>query len=228
MRLGSTRYTRDVRRRSRPITSTRIRLPVGLAAGLVSGGVITILFTLPFGVLSGWLTGALVVDVWLWATIWRLDAAGTRSHVKEEDPGRRIAGVISVMCSLASLGAIGYLLLRRAPTERLVVIQAVLCVVSVALAWVTVHTVFTVRYAHLYYSEPEGGIEFHQREPPRYSDFAYVAFTVGMSYAISDTDVGKSEIRRQALVHALISYLLGAVVIGATINLIVSLPGSGG
>lgn len=228
MHLGSTRYTRDVRRRSRPVTSTRLRLPVALASGLVAGTVISVLVSLPFGLLSGWLTGALVIDIWLWATIWPLDASGTRSHVQEEDPGRRLGGVMSVVCSLASLGAIGYLLLQRAPSTRMVVIQAVLCVVSVALAWVTVHTVFTVRYAHVYYSDPEGGIEFHQREPPRYSDFAYVAFTVGMSYAISDTDVGKTEIRRLALVHALISYLLGAVVIGATINLVVSLPGSGG
>jgi uncharacterized membrane protein len=147
--------------------------------------------------------------------------------VTEEDPGRRVGSVIGLVCSVASVGAIGYLLLQRAPTARLVVIQAALCVVSVVLAWVTVHTIFTVRYAHLYYSEPEGGIEFHQQQPPRYSDFAYVAFTVGMSYAISDTDVGKSEIRRTALLHALTSYLLGAVVIGATINLLVSLPGSG-
>jgi len=179
----------------------------------------------PFGVLSGWVTGALIADIWIWIMVWHLDAAGTRSHVREDDPGRRVGGAILVICSVASLGAIGYLLLQRAPTARLVVIQAALSVASVLLAWITVHTVFTVRYAHVYYSEPEGGFDFHQREPPRYSDFAYVAFTVGMSYAISDTDVGKTELRREALVHALLSYLLGAVVIGATINLLVSLPG---
>jgi uncharacterized membrane protein len=214
-----------VRRRSRAITSARVRLPVGLVVGLIAGTIVSARFSAPFGLLSGWLTGALVVDVWLWATIWHLDAGATRSHVKEEDPGRRTAGVIAVICSLASVGAIGYLLLQRASNTRLVVIQAALCVVAIVVAWFTVHTVFTVRYAHVYYTEPEGGFDFHQRQPPRYSDFAYVAFTVGMSYAISDTDVGKPEIRREALVHALISYLLGAVVLGATINLLVSLPG---
>lgn len=210
------------------MTSTRLRLPVGLVVGLVVGTAVSVRFSAPFGLLAGWLAGALLVDVWLWATIWHLDARATRSHVKEEDPGRRTAGVIALFCSLASVGAIGYLLLQRAPTTRLVVIQAALCVVAIVVAWFTVHTVFTVRYAHVYYSEPEGGFDFHQHQPPRYSDFAYVAFTVGMSYAISDTDVGKPEIRREALVHALISYLLGAVVLGATINLLVSLPGSGG
>lgn len=207
------------------MTSTRLRVPIGAAVGLIVGTAVSLRFSPPFGLLSGWIVGALVVDVWVWSTIWPLDARGTRSHVKEEDPGRRVGGVIGVFCSLASLGAVANLLLQRAPTTRLVVAQAALCVISVAMAWITVHTVFTVRYAHVYYTEPEGGIEFHQREPPRYSDFAYAAFTVGMSYAISDTDVGKPEIRREVLAHALISYLLGAVVLGATINLLVSLPG---
>lgn len=226
MRRVGAPESHPARRRSRPIHSTRFRLPVGLVAGFLVGGIVGH-SSLPFGLLAGWLTGALVVDAWTWAMIWHLDAAATRSHVKEDDPGRRLAGVILVLCSVASVAAIGYLLLQRAPSTRLVVTQAVLCVVSIVLAWVTVPTMFTLRYAHLYYSEPEGGIDFHQREPPRYSDFAYVSFTVGMSYAISDTDVGKGEIRRLALVQALISYLLGAVVIGATINLLVSLPGSG-
>jgi uncharacterized membrane protein len=207
------------------MTSTRLRLPVGLAAGLIVGTAVSNRFSLPFGLLAGWLAGALLVDVWLWATIWPLDARATRSHVKEEDPGRRVGSFVGLFCSVASVGAIGYLLLQRAPTTRLVVIQAALCVISVVVAWITVHTIFTVRYAHIYYSEPDGGFDFHQHQPPRYSDFAYVAFTVGMSYAISDTDVGKSEIRRLVLLHALISYLLGAVVLGATINLLVSLPG---
>ncbi|MBO0701563.1 MAG: DUF1345 domain-containing protein [Candidatus Dormibacteraeota bacterium] len=223
MRRADAGATRPARRRPRPGTSTKVGLPVGLVAGVIVALVVAH-YSGAFALLAGWLTGALVVNAWTWALVWRLDAAGTRAHVQEDDPGRRLAGLIVVLCSIASLGAVGYLLLQRAASPRLVVIQAVLCVVSVVMAWVTVHTMFTLRYAHFYYSDPEGGFDFHQREPPQYSDFAYVAFTVGMSYAISDTDVGKAEIRRNALVHALISYLLGAVVIGATINLLVSLP----
>jgi uncharacterized membrane protein len=225
MRQTGNQETRGGRRRSRAIRSTRLRLPVAVAAGLVAGIGIGSRFSLPFALLSGWVTGAVVADIWIWAMIWPLDARGTRSHVTEEDPGRRVAGLIAVLCSVASLGAIVFLLVQRAPNTRLISIEAGLCLLSVLVAWFTVPTVFTVRYAHLYYSAPVGGIEFHQSEPPRYSDFAYVAFTVGLSYAISDTDVGKSVIRRLALVQALISYLLGAVVIGATINLLVSLPG---
>lgn len=215
-----------LRRRSHPLTAARYRLPLALAAGLAASAIVALGgFGAAIGVLSGWLVSALVVNVWIWATIWRLDEAGTRAHVAEDDPGRRLGEVISVVCSVASLGAIGNLLLHRAPTVGLEVIQAALCVASVFAAWGTVHTVFTVRYAHLYYEDPEGGIDFNQETHPRYTDFAYFAFTVGMSYAVSDTNVGQSAIRRLVLQQALLSYLLGVVVIGATINLLVSLPG---
>jgi uncharacterized membrane protein len=83
-----------------------------------------------------------------------------------------------------------------------------------------VQTVFTSRYARLYYSHPAGGIDFNQEAPPRYSDFAYLAFTVGMTFQVSDTDLQTSAVRATALRHALLSYLLGAVILATTINLI--------
>jgi uncharacterized membrane protein len=102
------------------------------------------------------------------------------------------------------------------------VVVAAVAVLSVVSSWAAVHTLLALGYARIYNGEPEGGIDFHQSEPPQYSDFAYVAFTVGMSYAISDTDVGSSAIRRLALGHAL-SYLFGTVTLAALINLVAGL-----
>ena len=52
-----------------------------------------------------------------------------------------------------------------------------------------VHTVYTLRYAHLYYAAPDGGIDLNETEPLTYADFAYLAFTIGMTFQISDTDI---------------------------------------
>jgi uncharacterized membrane protein len=82
---------------------------------------------------------------------------------------------------------------------------------------------FTVHYARLYYSGEPGGIDFHDPEPPRFHDFAYLAYTVGMTYQVSDTEIGLTSIRATVLRHALLSYLLGAVVLAVTINLIAGL-----
>ncbi len=85
------------------------------------------------------------------------------------------------------------------------------------------HTLFTVHYARLYYSDEPGGINFHDPEPPCFRDFAYVAYTVGMTYQVSDTEIGLRSIRGTVLRHAMLSYLLGAVVLAVTINLIAGL-----
>ena len=81
---------------------------------------------------------------------------------------------------------------------------------SVALAWASVHTVFTTRYARIYYTGPDEGVDFNEDDPPRYSDFAYLAFTIGMTFQVSDTDLKTKEIRATALKHALLSYTCSA------------------
>jgi len=85
-----------------------------------------------------------------------------------------------------------------------------------------VHTAFMLRYARLYY--PEKAIDFHQPDiEPTYSDFAYLAFTVGMTYQVSDTNLSSRAMRRTVLTQAMVSFILGAVILGITINLIAGL-----
>ena len=70
---------------------------------------------------------------------------------------------------------------------------------------------------------PDGGVNFNQDQPPCYLDFAYLAFTIGMTFQVSDTDLESPAIRHTALRHALVSYLLGAVIVAGTINLVAGL-----
>ncbi len=105
---------------------------------------------------------------------------------------------------------------------------AALTLCSVAASWLVVHTVFTLRYARLYYTDPAGGIDFNQDAAPQYLDFAYLALTIGRTYQVSDTDLQTSQIRAVALRQALISFLLGAVILATTINLIAGLGSSRG
>ena len=95
---------------------------------------------------------------------------------------------------------------------------------SVVLAWISVHTVFVLRYARLYYSPPEGGIDF-KGETPDYRDFAYLALTIGMTFQVSDTDLMGKRVRRVALHHALLSYLFGTGIVAITVSSVASLLG---
>src|SRR5438477_7265 len=72
-------------------------------------------------------------------------------------------------------------------------------------------------------ADPPGGIDFNEAEPPTYTDFAYFAFTVGMTFQVADTNITSKAVRRITLHHALLSYLFGAVLLGLVINVVSTL-----
>ena len=196
---------------------------VALGAGVVVTVVDGLVDDWRYAAIAGWATACLVFIVWAWAVVWRLDAAGTESHATLEDPGRRIADVVLLLASTASIAAIVYILVdarRLHGAAQLGV--ALLSVLSIALSWTLVHTLFALRYARMYY-RTGGGVDFNQKESPRYSDFAYLSFTLGMTFQVSDTNITSSYIRRVILRHTLLSYVFGTVIVAATVNLVAGL-----
>ena len=122
------------------------------------------------------------------------------------------------------LAAVGLVLIRAGHAAGGVKAYLItLGVLSVALTWALVHTVFTLRYARTYYAKPVGGIDFNEEDPPTYLDFAYLALTIGMTFQVSDTNLTTKNIRRIALAHALLSYVYGAVIVALVINVVSSL-----
>ena len=173
--------------------------------------------------LVGWIVAAGVYVAWTQFILRGMDAEQTRIWVTREDPTRWVADVVVLSASVASLGGVGYVVAAGAHSGAVALAAAIVGVLTVAASWLAVHTLFTVHYARLYYSGEPGGINFHDPEPPCFRDFAYVAFTVGMTFQVSDTEICLSSIRATVLRHALLSYLLGAVVLAVTINLIAGL-----
>jgi len=195
---------------------------------LVLGAAVAVAVTLTplswvAGVLVGWDVVAIGYTVRLAVVLRRWDAGQTRSRAMTADLDRLGADLALLGAALASLVAVGVLLTRGDPGTVADTFRIGLSLVSVAASWAMVHTLFAQRYAALYYSTPEGGIDFNERMRPAYRDFTYFAFTIGMSYAVSDTDVGSSDIRRAVLRHALLSYLFGTGILATTINLVASL-----
>ena len=173
--------------------------------------------------LAGWVAGAGIYVVWTRLILGGMDADQTCRYATREDPTRWFADVVIVSASIASLGGVGYVVVAGTGSAPQTLQSAILGILSVAASWFAVHTLFTVHYARLYYSDEPGGINFHDPEPPCFRDFAYVAYTVGMTYQVSDTEIGLRSIRATVLRHAMLSYLLGAVVLAVTINLIAGL-----
>jgi uncharacterized membrane protein len=208
-----------------PGVTTLTRMGIAALVGVLVGIGVTVGESWTMGVLLGWMAAGAVFVTWMWISIWPMDPASTARHAVREDPARAVADVVVLVAAVASLGAVALFLLAAGSgsDQTQAVIQAALSVASVALAWGTVHTIFTTRYARLYYTGPDGGIDYNEDDAPRYSDFAYLAFTIGMTFQVSDTDLTTKHIRATALRHALLSYLFGAVVLATTINLVAGL-----
>ncbi|MER7416920.1 DUF1345 domain-containing protein [Micromonospora peucetia] len=206
-------------------TPAAVQLTVMGVVGLVAGGLTALAATPALAPLAGWDAAALSWLVLVWHKLWRMDARWTARLAVYEDPNRAARDALLLAACLASLLAVGVVLTHAhgTPATPARNVYGGLGVLSVLLSWLVVHTVFAARYARIYYTGPDGGINFNQPEPPRYSDFAYVAFTVGMTFQVSDTNLTSNEMRRTALRHAMVSYLFGAFIIAVTVNLLASL-----
>jgi uncharacterized membrane protein len=205
--------------------SARRRLLVALAPGLVTGLVVGVTSRqIPAAVLGGWDVAAVVFTVWTWRAVWPLDQTGSARRAEREDPTQGLADVVLLSAAVVSLAAVAVVLVTGQDDKGAVLIVFLaLAAVSVIASWAVVHTVYALKYARLYYVGRDGGIDFHGDHPPTYQDFAYLAFTVGMTFQVSDTEINSRVIRATVLRHSLLAYLFGAVILAATINLLAGL-----
>jgi uncharacterized membrane protein len=202
------------------------RVIVGGVAGLAAAGIAV-------GAGASWSVAALgatdvaslVYVVWVWVSAAGADPLATARIARAEDASRAAAEAVLIGAGAASLLVVLFTLAQarhaHAPARGLL---TALTLASVAIAWASVHTVYAVRYARLYYTPPDGGIDFHG-ERPDYRDFAYLALTIGMTFQVSDTDLLGKRIRRSALRHALTSYIFGTVIVAITVSSVAALLG---
>jgi len=203
--------------------SSGFRLMVCLLAGTIGAAVCIAVGFGRYAALAGWDTAAVLYLALVFGTVLAFDAKATSDHAVRENPGRLPSDVLLVAASLVSLFAVGLLIGQSGHASgsgRTVAIGVGL--VSVVVSWAVVHTTFMLNYARQYYGTPEGGIDFGAQKPA-YADFAYLAFTIGMTFQVSDTVLQSPLLRRSVLKQALLSYVFGTAIIATTINLLAGL-----
>ena len=190
---------------------------------------LVLLWLIPWGmaVVTGWDVAALAFLLSVWPIIVRASGLHAAQLAKREDENRGSATALLLGASVASLLGVGFALsLAGRESGALQVLLIGFAVLTVVLSWTVVNTVFTLRYADLHFGSGSPGIAFGDSdgsEGPTYRDFAYVAFTIGMCYQVSDTTIRDPRIRRTVLSHALLSYVFGAAIVGGSVNLIAGL-----
>ena len=211
------RMTRRQRARRRNVVAS-VAFGATLAIALALGA------PWPVAASGAWGVTALLIGLAIWPRILRMDAEQAKANARDEDFSRVSGDLVLLVASVASLIAIFYLVDeagRRHGAAK--VTLAVLAVAVVVLSWLLVQTVYTVRYGDLYYGDPIGGIDFNDDDPPDYHDFLYVAFTIGMTYQVSDTTLRTKAVRRTAIRQAVLSFVFVTVILAVTINVVASL-----
>jgi uncharacterized membrane protein len=203
--------------------SAHRRLATSFGAGLAVAAVAGWFVAWEVTMLAAWTAAASTFLAMAWRAVWGADSARTRAIAQGQDETRLSADLIILAASVISLVGVGFILLKAEREQGLAqASMTTLGLVSIVLAWSAVHTVYALRYADLYYVH-DGGIEFHEGEPPDYRDFAYFAFTIGMTYQVSDTELQTKLVRRMVLRHALLSYVFGTAIIAVAINAVAGL-----
>lgn len=184
----------------------------------------------PVSWMIGWLAYSAAHLGLAWVTILSSHPAEVRREVGGQDSNRIMISLFVIAASFASLFAILFLLYDagKTATRSGLTIHLILSFSCIVCSWILVHTIFTLRYAHLYYRPTEGGrsgkqqqgLEFPQKEEPDYLDFTYFSFVIGMTFQVSDVTISSRELRRLALVHALLSFAFNTLLVALTINVV--------
>jgi uncharacterized membrane protein len=199
----------------------RPRLLAAAALGLCAGITASLANTAgPHAVLIGWCVAAVSWLALILQVMLPAPAAVLRAHTAALDEGRWTMLGATLSAALASLGAVVWAL-AEAPSPA-PPFTTVLGLGTVLLSWLFVHVLFALHYAHEH-CLPGGGIVFPGNESPDFQEFLYFAFTIGMTFQVSDATTSRPGVRRLVLVHALVSFLFNAIIIGAAVNLAAAL-----
>jgi uncharacterized membrane protein len=164
---------------------------------------------------------------------WIVFFTSNTEHIKKkataDDGGKLFVFFIVVFASFVSMITVATLVISKDSLGMENNIYLPIIIGGILLSWTLVHTTFCFHYAHLYYDSPNGtnnnaeGLNFPNEKYPDYIDFAYFSFVIGMTFQVSDIEISSRKIRRLALLHSILSFVLNTFVVALTINLIAGL-----
>ena len=176
----------------------------------------------------GWNTFSLCMIIMIWITFKITTPDEIRRQAALQDTSRVVIFVIVLISAFASFFAV--LLLVISKKEETEAFDIPVAITGMFFSWFLVHTIFAMRYAHIYYGDHEtepaihaGGLIFPDDDKPGYLDFAYFSFVLGMTFQVSDIQVTSKRLRRLALLHGILSFGFNTVIVAMTINVIAGL-----
>ena len=175
----------------------------------------------------GWNSFSLCMILLSWITFSLTTSQQIREIAKAQDSSRAIIFIMVLISTFASFFAVVLLLLTKKDFQTTETFHVVTAISGMVLSWILIHTIFTLRYAHIFYGDDEekpeihaAGLIFPHDKRPDYLDFAYFSFVLGMTFQVSDVQVTSKRLRRLAMLHGILAFGYNTIMIALTINLI--------
>lgn len=207
----------------RIMTSVLIGVVAGIAANLLEYEVVE-------SIQFAWVSFGLSYLVQCLISFIKTPSQKISDRSRDEDLGIWLQFGLMVLACSTALFTLIYWSRNNEGNSSVSILNGVLFIASVSLAWIIVHLSFTFRYAHLYYGDDNEkysnhvrGLDFPGEEEPDYFDFAYYSFTIGMTFQVSDVTTKTKGLRRLTLIHSLVAFLFNTILVALTINEILSL-----
>ncbi|HDL2431980.1 TPA: DUF1345 domain-containing protein [Acinetobacter baumannii] len=198
---------------------------------------IALIFGVVVASLLAWLTS------WKWSTIllaswngsislyllhvWKLmrsaDHSQMQQQAKKQDESKWVIMLIVLLAITMSLVAI-LVQLSQLPSGHYEKLGHVaLALLTIISAWLFMHTVFALHYAHDFYmalsrNEENGGLYFPGTEHPTYPDFLYFSYIIGTSAQTADVSITNKHMRLLNLFHAVLSFGFNTTILAICIN----------
>lgn len=174
-----------------------------------------------------WDVFAIAMITMSWLLFFNTTAEQQHAIVKKQDDDIRV--IFAIVLSAVCISLLGTVLLILNNDESILQkdVRTIVTIAAITLSWILLHTIFTIRYAHLYHNHDKpragnegGGIDFPNSEQPDYIDFAYFSFVIGMTFQVSDVTISSKTVRRYVLLHSLISFVYNTIIVALTVNII--------
>jgi uncharacterized membrane protein len=175
----------------------------------------------------GWDTFSVCMLAVSWVSFFSTSSDQIREQARVQDQTSSIIFIVVLVSTLASILAVLLLLVTKHAGNHGMNWRLPIAIAGMIFSWFLIHTIFTLRYAHIYYGDHptipkthNGGLEFPDDSTPEYIDFAYFSFVLGMTFQVSDVEITSKRFRKLALLHGLVSFGFNTIMIALTINVI--------
>jgi uncharacterized membrane protein len=187
--------------------------------------------------LISWLLSGSIYLLQYFLIVFKTDGQKTRQRASKSEPDTFLLLALIIIATLLSNLSVGILLTYVNP-QNLIHSRLLLglSIINVIISWIMLNNGFAMHYSKLYYDEEDkqngpfaggmrGGLIFPKSTNPSYIDFYYLAFTIGLTYSVSDVNVTRTDIRGVILVHSLVAFVFYSTVFTIVLNTIVTFWG---